>query len=90
MADDNGTVIKINWSKIVAWVASTLFALLLATCLFVFKLYAGKIDTIEGQVNKLVTAVEVLQTQNTSTATQISDIKESVKEVRADVKELSR
>ena len=90
MADNNGTQIKLNMTKIIAWTMSTMFTLLLALVIFVSRSYIEKVDSMDNKMTEIVVAIGILQTQGTSTAKEISDIKESVKEVRTDVKELGR
>lgn len=90
MADNNGTQIKLNMTKIIAWTMSTMFTLLLALVIFVSQSYIEKVDSMDNKMTEIVVAIGILQTQGTSTAKEISDIKESVKEVRTDVKELGR
>lgn len=90
MANGNGDTIKLDWSKIIAYVMTTCFALLLTLFLWVVRSYAEKIDTIITKVDGLGVAVAVLQTQNTSTSNEIADVKESIKEVKSDIKEIGR
>ena len=90
MADNNGTQIKLNMTKIIAWTMSTMFTLLLTLVIFVSRSYIEKVDSMDNKMTEIVVAIGILQTQGTSTAKEISDIKESVKEVRTDVKELGR
>jgi len=95
-ANSNGEIggIKLNWTKIVAWVMTTMFTLLLALCVFLFKSYANKIDILVDKANlielKLTDAATTLQIQNTSTAGEISDLKETDKRHDEEIRELRK
>lgn len=94
MADNGTQSIKLNWTKIVAWGMTTLFTLLLALVMFLFKTYATKIDDLvisnASLQLEVKTAIAVLQTQNTSTASEVSDIKDDIKEIKTDIREIRK
>lgn len=94
MANGETSDIKINWLKVVAWTMTTSFTLLLALVIFVFQIYATKIDDLVKSNSSLELKVEgavaTLQAQNSGTSGEISNIKDDIKEIKIDIRELRK